>query len=225
MKRWMNSMAGLAAVLFTVPASATVSVNLVAASGSFTPGATVSLQTFVTVTDFPFVNDNVFGAINYADALVDPYPAGTSQVALRGLVPGPSPGHGLDWFTSSLLCTSAFCQAFNQLNPAGVGGMDLTNFQISTTTFIIDPGAPVGTIINFSWRTTPTIQGLDFFGVTNAPGVSITVIPEPTTAVLVAIGLLGLAAAGRRPRATRCKGREGVDSREIRRLEKMWIGP
>jgi hypothetical protein len=40
---------------------------------------------------------------------------------------------------------------------------------------------------------------LDWFGVTNAPGVSITVVPEPATALLLGAGLLALALAGRRP--------------------------
>ena len=39
---------------------------------------------------------------------------------------------------------------------------------------------------------------LDFFGLTNAPGTSFTVVPEPTTALLLAFGLAGVACARRR---------------------------
>ena len=103
------------------------------------------------------------------------------------------------------------CVAFNQIHTE-VGGVysvpveaGLTNFPIATTHFFVDPTTPVGTVLQFTWRTTPTSSGLDWFGTTNAPGVSITVVPdaitsvpEPTSAALAGAGLLGLAVATRR---------------------------
>jgi len=49
-----------------------------------------------------------------------------------------------------------------------------------------------------TWQTTPSTQRLDFFGVTNAPGYSITIVPEPATTALLCVGLLRLAVATRR---------------------------
>jgi hypothetical protein len=50
---------------------------------------------------------------------------------------------------------------------------------------------------NFQFVTSGA-ENLDFFGITNAAGVSVTIIPEPTTAGLMGLGLIGLVISGRR---------------------------
>jgi hypothetical protein len=98
----------------------------------------------------------------------------------------------------SLSCTTTRCYAFTQINAIGPTAINVTNFLLATNTFTIEPDELPGSVITFNWMSTPTTMRLDFFGLTNAPGVSITVIPEPTTAALIGLGLCGLVAARRR---------------------------
>ena len=184
----------VSAALFLVglaaPASATVSVSLIGEPG---PGDLITLRTYVT-SDGGETDDAVFGAIEYPNAYVDPYPAGSSQVSLS-TIGTAAPG----WSSGALTCTTAFCVAFSQVDPDGPQTAGLTNALIATTTFAVTSDVPLVDIMNsFRWRTTPSTQRLDFFGVTNAPGMYITIVPEPTTAGLLASGLLGLGIAARR---------------------------
>ena len=58
-----------------------------------------------------------------------------------------------------------------------------------------------GTVLTWNWQTTPTATQLSFFdAVPSVPAIQITVIPEPGTAALLGIGLLGVAVAARRQR-------------------------
>jgi hypothetical protein len=48
-------------------------------------------------------------------------------------------------------------------------------------------------VVEVTWDTTDPSDQLTFFGLTNAPGTSFEIVPEPGTGVLLAIGLLSLA--------------------------------
>ena len=184
MKRILVSMVAVVlAQVLAVSAEAARSVTLVA-SGPFTPGSLITLHTYVTANGGE-TDNTMFGAIQYPDPLINTNPAGNSQVPLFSAI-------------GALTCTTAFCVSFSQVNAAGPIAINATDLQLATTTFVIDPATSVGSVINFAWRTTPTTQRFDFFGLTNAPGVSVTVVPEPTTAALLGLGLLGLTVASRR---------------------------
>jgi PEP-CTERM motif-containing protein len=185
MKRIFTTAAFVLASLATA-ANAAVSINLTPGSTTATPGSTITLTTFAT-SDGGETDDTIFGAINYSDAALNSNAGGNSQVTLFNT-------------QGALTCTTAFCVAFSQVNSTGVIALGITNSAIATTTFIVDPATAVGTVVTFNWRTTPSTQRLDWFGLTNAAGTSVTIVavPEPTTAAMFGLGLLGLAFAGRR---------------------------
>lgn len=173
-------------VVNTAPAGAAVSLDLVVASDplTHTPGSTITLETIVTANGGE-TDNTIFGSIIYPDEFMSPNAIGNWQAPL---------------FTSqgALSCPQGRCVAFSQVNAAGPIAVNLTNFLLASTTFIIGPATPVGTVLNFRWHTAVSSARLDWFGITNAPGVSITVVPEPSSAALIAAGLLGLVIAVRR---------------------------
>jgi hypothetical protein len=182
----------LAAFAGFASAANAASVVMTADKNFVGQGETITLHGVVTSSGAE-ADNTVFGAITYQDQFLNTNIAGNSQVGLPG------------WATSlgALTCTTTRCISFSQSNVSGIlpvpGGV--TSFQISTTTFIVAPTTPMGTVLTFNWQTTPFTQRLDYFGVTNAPGVTVTVIgsiPEPTTAAMLGLGLFGLALAGRR---------------------------
>jgi hypothetical protein len=102
---------------------------------------------------------------------------------------------GLGWTASGLNIDTpnantqdSFLQINGSTSPA-----DTTKRLTAVMTFhAAAPG-----VATFAWMTT-TAQALQFFSLGNANGTSITIVPEPTTAGLMGLGLLGLVVAGRR---------------------------
>jgi hypothetical protein len=106
----------------------------------------------------------------------------------------------IPWITGPLLCTSSSCEMMNQISPITATPSNSTIPLVSTVSFM---AVAAGTS-QVTWDTDNTggFQ-LDFFGLTNGPSTTIVVegqgvVPEPTTAALLSIGLLGLAITGRR---------------------------
>lgn len=192
MKRTLTILMTAAVVAFAAASASAVGSVLLGSSdpdANYTPGETITLTVIVTANSGESANA-ALGNITYPDAFININAALNSQTALPG------------FNNAALDCTTARCRAFNQITPPGPALVpNVAGFLISQTRFIVDPGTAPGTVINFAWQTTPTTQQLNFFGASPVqPGYSVTVvpIPEPTTAVMIGMGLFGLAFAGRR---------------------------
>jgi hypothetical protein len=180
---------GLFAALvgYSDSAGATVAVTL----GSSDPdalylvGETIHLTVHVTANAGE-TDDTVFGPLVFPNALVAR--TGQGQNAL--------PGTPNAWDTGTLFCFAANrCVAFSQISGLmGFVAVNVTDFLIA----FADYSANAPGVVDFTWGTTPSTQAFDFFGLTNAPGYSVTIIPEPATAALLAMGFAGLLLAVRR---------------------------
>jgi hypothetical protein len=185
MKRTLKTLMILAAFAGFASAANAASVVLTSDSPTYNPGATITLTVTVTA-DAGEIDTSVFGVIQYQSTRVTPVALSIDQNPLPATANGP-------WNQGLLpACTTVNCRAFSQTNTGGA--INVANFVIGTMQFIA--GAP--NTATFVWQTTPLSQRLDFFGVTNAPGVTVTIVPEPTTAAMLGLGLFGLAVAGRR---------------------------
>ena len=195
MKRTLTSLFAVALVAaFAGAASATVSVSLNVVGPTTVPAGSVITLAAVVTQDDATTDNGVFGAVNDVSGQFTLASSGT-QVNL-GTVGTAAAG----WVSGALTCTTTFCTAFNQINGTAPATAGVTNLVIGSLVATLNGSLANGTVVNFNWRTTPSTQRLDWYGVLQAPGASVTigVIPEPTTAALIGFGLFGLAFAGRR---------------------------
>jgi hypothetical protein len=95
--------------------------------------------------------------------------------------------------TNAVGPTTGFAEAFNQVSLNG--GFQTATSPISTITLVAQA---VG-VVSAQWN---QVSGsgfeLGYFGITNSPGATFTIIPEPSTVALLGLGLIGLAVSGRR---------------------------
>ncbi len=191
MKRTLKTLMVLAAFAGFASAANAVSVVLSANQGTYNPGETITLTVKATTSDSPGTTDiNLLGRILHTSAAVTPL-ANAAQFALTG--PGGSFGLG-----GLAACSTTDCEVFDQVAfPAAINPL-ATNFTLATNGYTAGATNISGwRVVSFSWKTVNPGK-FDFFGLTNAPGTTITIVPEPTTAAMLGLGLLGLALAGRR---------------------------
>jgi len=186
MKRTLIAVAALVG-LASAANAATLSINPGGVGGTYNVGDLIT----ITVTgDSAGASDlGIFGRILFSNggiANIDAASASQNTLLAFGSIP---------WTNGTTTCNASDCDMFNALSAFGLSPAPASNLMVSTVSFLA--AAPGTTTL--TWETDPnTGFQLNFFGITSSAGSSITVVPEPTTAALLGLGLFGLAVAGRR---------------------------
>ena len=159
--RWNRVLGGIAVALGLSTAADAASLSVVSDKSSYAVGETITLT--VIGDDQGEIDTEVFGRLEYSPALTQTTGASQQRV-------------GASWILYSSLATGdGFADAFNQANGAGSTGDGLApgGSAFATVTLVAEAAGQV----NVTWNTN---QGsgleLDFFGLTQAPGTSFTIV-------------------------------------------------
>ena len=209
--RLFTSLIATAAILFsasTAFASATWTVTATASGGdlnAMASGDTLTLDIKLE-TNLPGEMIAIAGSVNNYDTSVVSVNAGASTVAANLLfafiIPGTGSFNGVANLESVVADTSVqgpgqedtFLSVLGTAGAGGDGTSESAQFQIVYN--VIGAGTTtlrIGTFADYA----DAFSGAND-NVVNNTAVTITVVPEPGTALLMGLGLAGLAAAGRR---------------------------
>jgi len=181
-----------------IPAAA-ASLLLTADAAVYAVGETIRLDLVATI-DEADRDGSIFGRLTYDPRLADTLSSSQQQLSSSGqvIVGGEVVTVILPWTLGPLEHGDGFVTLLDQTR-LGSSGVDQTVLLASALLYAEAPG-----VLDLRWivgaGSTPPFPSLDldFFGVTNHPGVSVRIVPEPSTALLIALGLAGLVIGRRR---------------------------
>ena len=150
-----------------------VTLTITPDKSTYLVGETITLNVF---GDPEGAQDlSIFGRLLIADEFADYVES--SQERLTSF------GGALLWSLGVLGGGPGFADAFSQIG--GHSAIPVDEPLTASVTLL----ARARGILDYAWETSGDAQ-LDFFGLTSAPGGSVTIVPEPATGLLVALGLV-----------------------------------
>ena len=177
--------AGIAASMFLAFSAQAATLTITSDKSTYNISETITLT--VTGDSEGGTSNGIFGTLEYGGLVTAN--GGQSQNGLTSF------GGNLPWFVGVLFVDAPHANTQDSFNQTpGATPFAADQLLVATMSFHAD----VAGVANFNWRTLAGNEQLNFFGLTNANGHSVTIVPEPTTAALLGIGLFGLAVAGRR---------------------------